>query len=77
MNIENREEMLKESMSIIETMIPILQAKDLNESSIGVIKEIMELCIKYGFDQGCIHGMYKGQIESCNKLAELLGGKNE
>jgi hypothetical protein len=75
MNIENREEMLKESMSIINLLIPIIRTQQLSEPTFLIIHEILELCVKYGFDQGVIHGMLKGQMESCHKLAELMGAK--
>ena len=75
MNIENREEMLKEAISALDLLVPIIETQNLSDNTNAIIKEILELCIKYGFDQGVVHGMLKGQMESCHKLAELMGVK--
>jgi hypothetical protein len=77
MNIENRDEMLKHSMTVLESVMPLFIAKGMSKEQISNARDIMELCIKYGFDQGCIHGMFKGQLQTCHKLAELMDMKED
>lgn len=56
MNLANKEEMLNESLKVVD--MALSKISKLDDSTLGNIKEILTMCIKYGFEQGVIHGEY-------------------
>lgn len=68
MNIDNYDEMLEYSLKCIDEN-PIL-----NENP--NVKDIVKDSITYGFKQGVIHGMHKGQLQVLEAIQKQVSREN-